>query len=112
MGKVTADEVAEVLDELWDGPETLFVVSSDLSHYQDDATARKLDAETARAIVGMEEDRVRAPAGVWSSRDCRLPARREETRADGANAGPEKFRRDGWIEGGSGRLWDVRVFRE
>ncbi len=35
-----ADEVAEVLDLLWGGPETLIVVSSDLSHYHPYAAAQ------------------------------------------------------------------------
>src|SRR5262249_41864623 len=43
-------DVAEVLRRLWGGPETLIVVSSDLSHYHDYDTARRLDAATAAAI--------------------------------------------------------------
>jgi hypothetical protein len=43
--------LAEVFDSLWDGAETCIVVSTDLSHYHDDATARALDRETAAAIV-------------------------------------------------------------
>jgi hypothetical protein len=39
-----------VLERLWGGPETLIVVSSDLSHYHDYETARRLDAATATAI--------------------------------------------------------------
>ena len=39
-----------MLGRLWDGPETLLVVSSDLSHYQDYETAQQLDAATAAAI--------------------------------------------------------------
>jgi MEMO1 family protein len=35
---------------VWGGVETVLVVSSDLSHYHDDATARRLDAATAAAI--------------------------------------------------------------
>jgi AmmeMemoRadiSam system protein B len=41
---------AEVLGRLWGGPETLIVVSSDLSHYHPYEVARRLDAETAAAI--------------------------------------------------------------
>ena len=44
------EEIAQVLLELWDRPGTLIVVSSDLSHYQDYETARRLDAATAVAI--------------------------------------------------------------
>src|SRR5262249_14892634 len=45
-----AQKVAEVLRRLWGGPETLIVASSDLSHYHDYDTARRIDAATAAAI--------------------------------------------------------------
>jgi AmmeMemoRadiSam system protein B len=50
VGEATAEEVAEVLARLWGGPETLIVVSSDLSHYHDYESARRLDAATSQAI--------------------------------------------------------------
>jgi MEMO1 family protein len=50
IGDASAQEVAEVLRRLWGGPETAIVVSSDLSHYHDYDTARRLDAATAAAI--------------------------------------------------------------
>jgi AmmeMemoRadiSam system protein B len=50
VGETEADEVAEVIEKLWGGPETLFVISSDLSHYQDYETARRLDSATSAAI--------------------------------------------------------------
>jgi len=49
-GDASPRAVAEVLRRLWGGPETLIVVSSDLSHYHDYDTARRLDAATASAI--------------------------------------------------------------
>jgi AmmeMemoRadiSam system protein B len=42
--------VAKAIDLLWGGEETAVVVSSDLSHYHDYATAKKLDAATARDL--------------------------------------------------------------
>ena len=51
VGDAHPDDVAEVLDLVWGGDETLVVVSSDLSHYHDYATAQALDARTAAAIV-------------------------------------------------------------
>ena len=54
VGDATPVEVAEVLDALWGGAETLVVVSSDLSHYLDYRSARKMDGETARAITALE----------------------------------------------------------
>ncbi len=50
IGDATAHDVAEVLRRRWGGPETVIVVSSDLSHYHDYDTARRLDAATAAAI--------------------------------------------------------------
>jgi AmmeMemoRadiSam system protein B len=50
VGSATAQEVGEVLARLWGGAETLIVVSSDLSHYHDYETARRLDAATAQRI--------------------------------------------------------------
>jgi MEMO1 family protein len=57
-GTASADEVAEVLERLWGGPETLVVVSSDLSHYLDYATARSVDSETCRAIEGLDVEHI------------------------------------------------------
>ncbi len=48
-GDVDPVDVADVVDPLFDD-ETLLLVSSDLSHYHDYETARRLDAETVRAI--------------------------------------------------------------
>jgi AmmeMemoRadiSam system protein B len=54
VGAATADEVAAVLDSLWGGSETLIVISTDLSHYYDYATARELDAATCTAITALD----------------------------------------------------------
>ena len=50
VGEADADSVAEVLEQLWGGPETLIVISSDLSHYHDYATAQSLDKITSACI--------------------------------------------------------------
>jgi hypothetical protein len=55
VGDADAASVAGVLDALWGGPETLVVVSSDLSHYRSYAAAAVIDAETARAIEQLDE---------------------------------------------------------
>ena len=54
VGDATAEEVAAVIDCLWGGPETLIVVSSDLSHYHPYAAARQLDRGTAAAILALD----------------------------------------------------------
>ena len=55
-GDVRPAQVTAVLDRLWGGPETLIVISSDLSHYLDDKSARRLDGETTRAIELLRPD--------------------------------------------------------
>ena len=54
VGDASPQEVAEVIEALWGGPETLIVVSSDLSHYYDYDTARKLDTITSKAIEALD----------------------------------------------------------
>ncbi len=54
VGRASPAEVAEVLDCLWGGDETLVVISSDLSHYLPYQTARATDSETARHIVALD----------------------------------------------------------
>lgn len=51
VGTVRAEDVAHVMDALWGGPETLVVVSSDLSHYHGYGTARRIDEATARQVL-------------------------------------------------------------
>jgi len=53
VGDATAAEVAEVMELLWGGAETLIVVSSDLSHYHRYADARAIDRATADAILAL-----------------------------------------------------------
>jgi hypothetical protein len=54
VGEAHPAEVAEVLERLWGGPETLIVISSDLSHYHDYATAQQLDKATSEAIESLQ----------------------------------------------------------
>jgi MEMO1 family protein len=58
VGGASADEVAEVLERLWGGPETLVVISSDLSHHHDDETARAMDGQTTAAIEALRPDAI------------------------------------------------------
>ena len=70
VGEASADEVAEVLQRLWGGPETLIVISSDLSHYHDYFTARKMDSATSEAIVTLH------PESIGDEDACgRIPVR-------------------------------------
>ena len=51
VGRGGPEVLADVLDALWGGDETRIVVSTDLSHYHDDAAAKAIDRETAALIV-------------------------------------------------------------
>jgi AmmeMemoRadiSam system protein B len=48
-----------VLERLWGGAETLIVVSSDLSHYHDYATAQRMDRATSQAIERLHYEDLR-----------------------------------------------------
>jgi AmmeMemoRadiSam system protein B len=53
VGRASADVVATVLDAVWGGPDTLVIVSTDLSHYLDhDAAARRDRATVANVMNG------------------------------------------------------------
>jgi len=54
VGDASGDEVAEVLERLWGGPETLIVISSDLSHYLSYEQARAMDSATAEQILALD----------------------------------------------------------
>lgn len=55
VGDATPPGIAQVLEELWGGPETLICVSSDLSHYHRYEQAQRMDAETTRAIENLDD---------------------------------------------------------
>jgi AmmeMemoRadiSam system protein B len=54
VGNATPLEVAQVLETLWGGPETLIVISSDLSHFLPYRSAQAIDRETTQSIVNLE----------------------------------------------------------
>jgi AmmeMemoRadiSam system protein B len=51
VGDATPGEVAQVLETLWGGTETLIVVSSDLSHYLPYRAAQNIDEATVHNIL-------------------------------------------------------------
>jgi AmmeMemoRadiSam system protein B len=58
VGDATPEQVAEVLERLWGGDETLIVISSDLSHYHPYDEARMIDSMTSQAILEMDPSRI------------------------------------------------------
>jgi len=55
VGMASPEDVEEVLETLWGGVETLIIISSDLSHYLPYDLARKVDGETAQAILELRQ---------------------------------------------------------
>ena len=58
VGDASPAEIDTLLEALWGGPETGIVVSSDLSHFLEYESARRLDAKTSEAIVALRHDDV------------------------------------------------------
>ena len=63
VGDATPEEVADVLEHVWGGDETLIVISSDLSHYLPYDTATRTDAETVQQIIRLQ-------AGLTHTQAC------------------------------------------
>ena len=55
-GSALTEEVAEVIERLWGGPETLIVISTDLSHYHSYEQARRIDGATLERIAAFAAD--------------------------------------------------------
>jgi hypothetical protein len=87
-----------VFDALWGGPETLIVISTDLSHYLDYASCRRVDQATAEAIERFDLD-VLGPAQacgaiptrglLFEARRRRMTIERLDLRNSGDTAGPK-----------------------
>jgi AmmeMemoRadiSam system protein B len=97
VGDAGPEEVAEVLDSLWGGPETLIVISSDLSHYHDYQTAQQLDRATSQAIEQLQPEKIqydhacgRNPVNglLQVARRRGLKAKTVDLRNSGDTAGP------------------------
>jgi AmmeMemoRadiSam system protein B len=77
VGDCDPQKVGALLDELWGGPETLVVISSDLSHFHPYDEACEIDASTCARILqkstglsGTEACGARALNGLMSARHC------------------------------------------
>lgn len=97
VGDVAAQDVAAVMERLWGGPETLIVVSSDLSHYLDYETAKRTDLRTTQAIERLDVEALdhRGACGYTPLCGLLLEARRRgltgrtlDLRNSGDTAGP------------------------
>jgi AmmeMemoRadiSam system protein B len=99
VGEASPGQVSQVLDALWGGDETLVVISSDLSHYHDYASAKKLDQNTSHLIENLDYEHLtydsacgRAPvAGLLKLlRDKSLTIKTIDLRNSGDTAGDKR----------------------
>lgn len=111
-GTAGPDAVAALLELLWGGPETLIVVSTDLSHYLDYDRCQSTDRATAQAIQRLD------PLAIGSDNACgRVPlsglllcARRRHLRIetlDLRNSGDTAGPRDRVVGYGSWALFET-----
>lgn len=99
VGDCDAETVAKVIERFWDDPHSLIVISSDLSHYHDYATAQRMDSNTSHAIealnsaaIGYDDACGRNPIlGMLEvARRHELEAHTLDLRNSGDTAGPRE----------------------
>ncbi len=97
VGSVAPSDCGEFIDDLW-SEDTLVLVSSDLSHFHDASSARRIDQETTRAIEALEYERLDHSSAcgsdairglLWATRKRRLTARTLELRTSADVTGDE-----------------------
>lgn len=96
-GDINPQQVAEVLETVWGGDETIVVISSDLSHYHDYKTARQLDQLTSKAIENLRFEEIRPEHAcgcnsikglLYFAKQHHLHAKTIDLRNSGDTAGP------------------------
>lgn len=97
VGDASPEQIEQVLEILWGGPETLLVISSDLSHYLSYDQAKNMDRETTRAIEQLAPERLsyqhacgRIPVSglLLAARHHQLRVKTLDLRNSGDTAGP------------------------
>jgi AmmeMemoRadiSam system protein B len=96
VGRASPAEVTGALEALWGGDETVIIISSDLSHHHDYATAKRMDGATAVAIetlqpnaIGLEDacGRIAVQGLLGSAKTHALHARTLDLRSSGDTVG-------------------------
>jgi len=114
VGRARPTEVGRVLDALWGGPETVIVVSSDLSHFLPYDAGRTADRRTADRIVALDDHPLvgeeacgAAPINglVWVARRRGLRAELLDLRSSGDTAG----KRSEVVGYGAFALWEAEA---
>ena len=97
VGDARPADVAEVLERLWGGPETLIVISSDLSHYHDYISAKRMDRHTSDVIEHLQAEAIHSEDAcgcvpvsglLYLARQHGLHAHTIDLRNSGDTAGP------------------------
>jgi AmmeMemoRadiSam system protein B/AmmeMemoRadiSam system protein A len=116
VGEATPESVAAVLEKLWGGDETLIVISSDLSHYLDYESARKIDGATCAAIEELAPEKIarqgacgRFPVGglLTLAKQRGMSVETVDLRNSGDTAGP----RDRVVGYGSWLFFDAGAYK-
>lgn len=98
-GFASPESVGRVLEQLWGGPETLVVISTDLSHYLPYGEAKRVDADTIARVMaldveGIDHDRACGATGLagllWVARRKGLTPRVFDVRSSGDTAGDKR----------------------
>jgi len=95
VGDATPVEVAQIMERLWGGPETVIVISSDLSHFSDYESAARLDRATSKDIEDLRPLNEGQACGrkainglLHLARERDMTARTVDLRNSGDTAGP------------------------
>lgn len=98
VGEAPPHRVAEVLQHLWGGQDTLIVISSDLSHFLNYESAQTLDLQTAAAIERFDGQALHYDSACGRNpvkgllelgKQGRLQVTRADLRNSGDTAGPK-----------------------
>jgi AmmeMemoRadiSam system protein B len=113
VGEASVAAVADVLDGLWDGAETLIVISSDLSHYLHYRQANARDRATCTAIEALAEHRIGSSdaCGAAPLRGLLAAARRRGMHVDTLdlrNSGDTAGSRDQVVGYGAWSLYEAK----
>lgn len=99
VGHCPPETVNQVIAQLWGGPETLIVISSDLSHYHEYAIAKRLDQHTSESIEHLDYEHIdyenacgRDPINglLYFARQSGMTASALDVRNSGDTAGPHE----------------------
>mgnify|MGYP002639283670 CR=1 FL=1 len=111
VGDASDIEVADVIESLWGGPESLIIISTDLSHFHNYEDARNLDSQTADQIEAFNGDALadQSACGRIPLRGLLRVARQKQMtieRFDLRNSGDTAGRKDQVVGYGSWGLFE------